>query len=233
MKTISFWHRLLDLISPRSCVICGRRLSVSEDVICNKCNLHLPRTDYAQNAFDNEMAKLFWGQIPIERAAALFHYESHSETANIIYQLKYKNHPEIGETMGRMTARELQRADFFDGIDGIIPIPLTRKRYRQRGYNQSYEIAKGVSEVTGLPIYNDAVQRTNFKGSQTHRWRWDRIENVESAFKLTNAERIAGKHILLMDDVVTTGATMISCAKELSKAGNVKFSTLSLGHTKH
>ena len=135
--------------------------------------------------------------------------------------------------MGRLLAKELQRADFFDGIDGIIPIPLTRKRYRQRGYNQSYEIAKGVSEVTGLPIYNDAVQRTNFKGSQTHRWRWDRIENVESAFKLTNAERIAGKHILLIDDVVTTGATMISCAKELSKAGNVKFSTLSLGHTKH
>ena len=98
------------------------------------------------------MAKLFWGQIPVERAAALFHYESHAETANIIYQLKYKDHPEIGPLMGRMMAAELQKEEFFDGIDVIVPVPLTRERLRQRGYNQSEEIAKGVSEITGLPI---------------------------------------------------------------------------------
>ena len=86
MKPISFWHRLLDLISPRVCVVCSRRLSATEDVICNKCNFHLPRTGYSNNPYENEMAKLFWGQIPVERAAALFHYESHAETANIIYR---------------------------------------------------------------------------------------------------------------------------------------------------
>ena len=233
MKTISFWHRLLDLISPRICVVCGKRLAVTEKVICNKCNFHLPRTGYSNNPYENEMAKLFWGQIPIERAAALFHYESHSETANIIYQLKYKDHPEIGPLMGRMVATELKRDGFFDGIDEIVPVPLTKERLRQRGYNQSEEIAKGVNEITGLPINKDAVKRIVFKGSQTRRSRWDRQENVEYAFKLTHSEPIAGKHLLIVDDVVTTGATIIACAKELVKAGNVKISVLSLGLTKH
>ena len=233
MKTISFWHRLLDLISPRICVVCGRRLSATEDVICNKCNFHLPRTGYSSNPYENEMAKLFWGQIPVERAAALFYYEGHSETANIIYQLKYKDHPEIGPLMGRMVATELKRDGFFDGINEIVPVPLTRERLRQRGYNQSEEIAKGINEITGLPINKDAVKRIVFKGSQTRRSRWDRQENVEYAFKLVHSEPITSKHLLIVDDVVTTGATIIACAKELVKAGNVKISVLSLGLTRH
>ena len=179
------------------------------------------------------MAKLFWGQIPVERAAALFHYESHAETANIIYQLKYKDHPEIGPLMGRMVATELKKDGFFDGIDEIVPVPLTKERLHQRGYNQSEEIAKGVSEITGLPINNNVVKRTVFMGSQTRRSRWDRQENVEYAFKLTHGEAIAGKHLLIVDDVVTTGATIIACAKELVKTGNVKISVLSLGLTRH
>ena len=233
MKPISFWHRLLDLISPRVCVVCGRRLSATEEVLCNKCNFHLPRTGFSNNPYENEMAKLFWGQIPVERAAALFHYESHAETANIIYQLKYKDHPEIGPLMGRMMAAELQKEEFFDGIDVIVPVPLTRERLRQRGYNQSEEIAKGVSEITGLPINKDVVKRTVFQGSQTRRSRWERQENVEYAFQLTHGEPIAGKHLLIVDDVVTTGATIIACAKELAKADNVKISVLSLGLTRH
>ena len=193
----------------------------------------MPRTGYSNNPYENEMAKLFWAQIPVERAAALFHYESHAETANIIYQLKYKDHPEIGPLMGRMVATELKRDGFFDGIDVIVPVPLTKERLRQRGYNQSEEIAKGVSEITGLPINKDVVKRTVFKGSQTRRSRWDRQENVEYAFKLIHGEPIAGKHLLIVDDVVTTGATIIACAKELVKAGNVKISVLSLGLTRH
>lgn len=233
MKPISFWHRLLDLISPRTCVVCGKRLAATETTICTKCNFHLPRTGASNNAYENEMAKLFWAQIPIERAAALFYYESHSNTANIIYQLKYKNHPEIGPLMGRMVATEVQKDHFFDSIDAIVPVPLTKKRLRQRGYNQSEEIAKGVSEITSLPIYTNVVKRTVFKGSQTRRRRWERIENVELAFELIDGESIAGKHLLVIDDVVTTGATIIACAKELAKAGNVKISVLSLGLTKH
>ena len=232
MKPISFWSSLLDLISPRTCVVCGQRLSASEETICSKCNLHLPRTGFQQDPYENIMAKMFWGQIPIERATALFYYEPHAETANILYEMKYKNHPEIGEVMGRLMARELQMSNFFEGIDGIIPVPLAKKRQRQRGYNQSHELAKGISEITGLPIYNKVVRRTVFEGSQTSLGRWERNENVEQVFELKDALTIQGKHLLIVDDVVTTGATVIACAKELCKAEGVRISVLSLGLAK-
>ena len=233
MKPISFWSSLLDLISPRTCVVCGQRLSVSEETICSKCNLHLPRTGFQQDPYENIMAKMFWGQIPIERATALIYYEPHAETANILYELKYKNHPEIGEVMGRLMARELQMSHFFEGIDAIIPVPLAKKRERQRGYNQSHELAKGISEITGLPIYNKVVRRTVFEGSQTSLGRWERNENVEQVFELKDAATIQGKHLLIVDDVVTTGATIIACAKELCKAEGVRISVLSLGLAKN
>lgn len=232
MKPISFWHRVLDLISPRLCVVCGQRLTVSEEIICSKCNFHLPRTGFQQDPYENEMAKLFWHQIPIERATALFYYEAHSETANILYELKYKSHPEIGEVMGRLVAKELQPSGFFDGIDGIVPIPLAKKRQRQRGYNQSLEIARGISEITCLPIQNKVVKRNAFEGSQTNKGRWERNENVEGVFELRDATAIQGKHLLIVDDVVTTGATILACAQELCKAGNVKVSVLAIGFAK-
>ena len=232
MKPISFWRRLLDLIAPRLCVVCGHRLTVTEEVICAKCNFHLPSTGFHHHAYDNEMAKLFWAQIPIEKATAFFYYEAHAETANIIYELKYKNHPEIGNIVGRMLAKEIQPSGFFDGIDGIVPVPLAKKRLRQRGYNQSMEIAQGVSEMTGLPIYKKVVRRNSFKGSQTNKGRWDRQENVEHVFELTDATAVSNKHLLLIDDVITTGATCIACAKALCQSGNIRISILALGFAK-
>ena len=229
---ISFWRRLLDLISPRRCVVCGHRLSVTEEAICSKCNFHLPRTGFHHNAYENEMARLFWAQIPIERATAFFYYEPHAQTANIIYELKYKHHPEIGCIIGRMLAKEIQPAGFFDGIDGIVPIPLTQKRLRQRGYNQSEEIAQGVSEITGLPIFKQAVRRTVFKGSQTNKGRWERHDNVEHVFELVDEKAVCDRHLLLIDDVVTTGSTCMACAKALCQAGNVRISILALGFAK-
>ena len=229
---ISFWSRLLDLISPRLCVVCGNRLTVTEETLCSKCYLHLPRTDFDHDLYENVMAKLFWGQIAIEKATALFYYEPHAETANILYELKYKNHPEIGVVMGRMMAKELMRSGMFEGIDAIVPVPLARKRERERGYNQSLELAKGVSEVTGLPIYNKVVKRTKFMGSQTQRGRWERNENVEHVFELVDGDSISRKHLLLIDDVVTTGATIIACAQEMQKASDVKISVLALGYSK-
>ena len=205
---------------------------MTEETLCSKCYLHLPRTDFGSDLYENVMAKLFWGQIQIEKATALFYYEPHAETANILYELKYKNHPEIGEVMGRMMARELQKNGLFDDIDALVPVPLARKREHERGYNQSLMLAKGVSEVTGLPIYNKVVRRTKFVGSQTHRGRWERNENVADVFELMDGESIRGKHLLLIDDVVTTGATIIACAQEMQKASNVKISVLALGFAK-
>ena len=228
---ISFWSRLLDLISPRLCVVCGERLAVTEETLCSKCYLHLPRTDFANDLYENVMAKLFWGQIKLEKATALFYYEPHAETARILYELKYKNHPEIGVVMGRMMAKELMKSGLFEDIDALVPVPLAKKREHERGYNQSLELAKGVSEVTGLPIANLVIRRTKFVGSQTKRGRWERNENVEHVFELVD-DNISDQHLLLIDDVVTTGATVIACAKEMQKASNVKISVLALGFAK-
>ena len=221
----------MDLISPRLCVVCGNRLAVTEETLCSKCYLHLPRTDFANDLYENVMAKLFWGQIKLEKATALFYYEPHAETAQILYELKYKNHPEIGVVMGRMMAKELMKSGLFEDIDALVPVPLAKKRERERGYNQSLELAKGVSEVTGLPIANLVIRRTKFVGSQTKRGRWERNENVEHVFELVD-DHISDQHLLLIDDVVTTGATVITCAKEMQKASNVKISVLALGFAK-
>lgn len=229
---ISFWSRLLDLISPRLCVVCGSRLAVTEEALCSKCYLHLPRTDFGHDLYENVMAKMFWGQIAIEKATALFYYEPHAETASILYELKYKNHPEIGVVMGRMMAKELMNSGLFEDIDALVPVPLARKRERQRGYNQSLELTKGISKVTRLPIADKVVRRTKFAGSQTQRGRWERNENVEGVFELIDGNGISGKHLLLIDDVVTTGATIIACAQEMQKASNVRISVLALGFAK-
>lgn len=229
---ISFWSRLLDLISPRLCVVCGNRLAVTEEVVCSKCYLHLPRTDFGHDLYENVMAKLFWGQIKLEKATALFYYEPHAETVQILYEMKYKNHPEIGVVMGRMMAKELMKSGLFEDIDALVPVPLAKKREHERGYNQSLELAKGVSEVTHLPIANQVVRRTKFVDSQTHRGRWERNENVENVFELVDGDSLSGKHVLLIDDVVTTGATIIACAQEMQKASNVRISVLALGFAK-
>lgn len=232
MKKISIWQRLLDLIAPRLCVVCGRRLAPSERVICAVCNLHLPRTGYQLSAYDNPMARLFWGIIPVERVAALFYYEASSRTSNILYDLKYHDHPEIGREMGRLMAREFMAADFFDGIDLIVPIPLARKRQRQRGYNQSRCLAEGISQATGIAVNSHVVRRASFVKSQTQMRRQERQENVEGAFELKDPASVHGRHVLLVDDVITTGATMTACARELLKAGDVRLSLLSLGFAK-
>ncbi|MCR4602913.1 MAG: ComF family protein [Prevotella sp.] len=231
MKT-SLLTRLFDTISPRTCSVCGQRLAINEQVICASCLLHLPLTHYERHALDNEMARLFWGQFLVERVAALFFYEPKSMVTQMIYDMKYRSMPEIGETMGVIVARQFMPEQFFEGIEAIVPMPITRRRQWQRGYNQSMEIARGISRVTALPIYNNVVRRVSFQRSQTTQQGEERLHNVEDAFRLEHSERVEGKHLLIVDDIVTTGATVIACGRELAKARDVRISVLSLGFTK-
>jgi ComF family protein len=233
MKNNSFFTRLLDLVAPRTCVVCGNRLSIEEEILCATCNFRLPRTGFSYDVYDNEMAKVFWGRIPVERCAPFMYYQAQSASANLIYQLKYNNRPDIGEHLGKMMAEEFKKDYFFEDIDLIIPIPLERKRQRKRGYNQSLMVARGVSDATGLPIGTDIIIRKVYESSQTEKNRWMRNDNVEGVFQLLQPEKAQGKHILLIDDVVTTGATVCSCGQELAKAGDVKISVLSIGFVKH
>ena len=224
--------RILDFISPRLCVVCGQRLAPTERSLCSVCLFHLPRTDFHQKPLDNPMAQLFWGLAPIEKAAALFYYHPHSETAQLVYRLKYNNRPDIGEDMGRVMANELQTTDFFSDIDILLPVPLASKRLRQRGYNQSEQLAKGISDITHLPIVTKALRRKHFQQSQTTLNRWQRQENVEDTFWLKDGSQLQDKHVLLIDDICTTGATLISCANTLKDIEGIRISVLTLGFTK-
>lgn len=220
--------RLFDLVAPRRCVACGARLAVSERVVCSSCLLHLPRTYYYSTPQDNVVARLFWGRVDVCRAAAFFFFRPKAESAAVIYAMKYRGDVDACRYMGRLMATELAADSFFNSIDIIVPVPLARKRRRARGYNQSEELARGMAEITGLPVDTRAVERTGFIISQTKLSREDRMDNVEGAFRLADASRISGRHVLLVDDVITSGATMLSCARAVGEAEGVTVSILAL-----
>lgn len=178
------------------------------------------------------MAQLFWGLLPVERAAALFFYEPRSEAAELLYRLKYGNRPDIGEDLGRVMAEEMKIAGFFDGIDVLVPVPLSRKRQWQRGYNQSEMLARGISEVTGIPVVTNAVCREHFRQSQTSLSRRERQENVEGVFVLRRPQLLEDKHVLLIDDICTTGATLLACGTAIQTVRRIRISVLTLGFTK-
>lgn len=225
-QIIKIINDVLNFLLPRQCVMCGNRLTTNEKSICTSCYIHLPFTNY-HTVEHNPLEKMFWEQFPIERAASFFHYDG-KEARHIIQSMKYDNRPEVGYNLSKIYAKELQEYDFFKDIDCIIPVPLHWKRRMKRHYNQSFYIAKGISKTTGIPIYNNVIKRVINNPSQTKMNSSERRNNVDGIFQLKNKDKISNKHILLVDDVTTTGATITSCAKELSKAPNTKISVLTL-----
>lgn len=163
-----------------------------------------------------------------ERANSLLFYEKNSAYCTIFFHFKYYNHPEVAVTMGRMMAQELKNTDFFQNIDVLVPVPLSSERFKKRGYNQSERLATGISQITGIPVDTTSVIRTVNNPTQTHLDTIQRNENVKNIFDLSPNETIHDKHILLIDDVITTGSTTRACAHAALKAPNVKVSIISL-----
>ena len=224
-----FIGSLLDFFFPRMCPVCGNRLELDEHPLCLRCNVDMPRTKFWEHPYDNPMARMYWGKIPVEKVVAYFYFAPKSGVAQLIYGVKYHGRANIAIELGEMLADEMQ--GFFDDIDCIVPLPISIKRRMKRGYNQSDMMARGISKATGIPIESHAVIRRYFEKSQTHRTRIERRENVDDVFVLKDADALHGKHVLIVDDVITTGATTISCAEQILKAGNVKISILSLGYS--
>ena len=222
---------LFHLMYPELCAVCGEALVRQERHICMACLNAFPQTGI-HTWPGNEVERRFWGKVPVERGIAFFYYEKESALQQAIFQLKYRGEKELGTVLGRYAGTALAEAGVYDAVDVIVPVPLHPKKRAKRGYNQSLEIARGVSAVTRIPITSKALKRKSFEASQTKMNRWQRNENVEDVFLLTDGNAVKGKHILIIDDVVTTGATVISCAKELMKAGGTRFSVMSLGFTK-
>ncbi len=231
MPMLGWVRDFFDLLFPRCCVVCGRKLASSEQFVCACCLRDLPRTYFYKDT-DNPLARNFWGLAELERAAGFIFYRRDNAVRHILYHLKYYHQPRIGVFMGRLMAREVGRHNYFDGIDVLVPVPLSKPRQRHRGYNQCQMLAQGISEVTGLPIDNRSLIRKVANVSQTKMRRMDRWDNVQGIFALTDTTALVGKHVLLIDDVVTTGATLLSCIETLSAVPGLKVSILTLAVTK-
>lgn len=220
-------YSFISLLFPRCCVVCGRSLAKGEECICAMCNINLPRTNYHLQK-DNQVEQLFWGKIPLERATSFFFYRKGSDFRQILHQLKYGGQKEIGAIMGRYMASELSASGFFEGIDVIIPVPLHKRKQRIRGYNQSEWIARGISAVTGIRVDTEVIVRRKHTDTQTRKSTFERWENVDGIFELHHAESLKGKHLLVVDDVLTTGATTVACASRLMEIEGVRISVLTL-----
>lgn len=221
LKTIA--TDLKQLFYPHTCAGCGSDILADDALLCAKCFVSLPVTLYAQYAA-NPIEKIFWGRIPVVAAHAEFYFAKDSLLQQLVHQLKYKSNKDIGIYLGQMMGRTLLNSGRFNNIDGLIPLPMFPDKERKRGYNQAAIICNGMSEAMQVPVLHHLLIRQRLTETQTKKHRAERWENVEGSFGVTNESLAKGKHLLLVDDVITTGATLEAGGKCLLKAGDVKLS---------
>jgi len=229
---------LFSIFYPRTCVMCGAYIEdEAEGVLCPQCLRDLPRTEQAERP-QNETEMAVLGQpsdmvraakvMHVDKAAAFLFYEKEHPVQQMIHTMKYGDRPEIGFQLGRQAAIEMQYADFFEGIDVIVPMPLHVKRLRERGYNQSEYIARGISDVTGIPVDTTHVTRVRNTPKQALQRGENRKNNVADAFAVNHPEQFYHKHILLVDDLITTGETAKSCLHAMRLFRGAKFTVFAL-----
>jgi ComF family protein len=219
---------LSHLFYPRLCEGCSKPLLHIEAVLCMDCQLQLPRTYYHDIA-DNETAIRFAGRVPFAHATSFAYFTNDGLLQHLLHGLKYGNKKEIGIYLGKQFGNDLKPVAWLSSVDAIIPVPLHGKKERSRGYNQSLLIAKGMSEILQIPVYDNVLLRTRHTESQTQKTRSERIRNMQDAFQIRSAKDLADKHVLLIDDVLTTGATLEACAKSILMIPAVKLSIATIG----
>lgn len=203
-----------DLFFPPVCPSCGRAMSSDAGFLCTACQWDIPLTGF-ENEADNPVARRFWGLLPLENAMAMAWFVHGSGFRRVVHRFKYSGQWALARDMGRWFGRVLMSSDAYAGVDVIVPVPLHWRKTLKRGYNQSEYIARGVSREMDIPVETNAVVRRINNRSQTEKKQHERWENVEGIFAVRRPERLAGKHILLIDDVLTTGATIGSCAEAI------------------
>ena len=229
---MNIFKDIRDFFFPRTCVCCGKIMSSQEEGICFDCLSGLPCTGIL-NTPENEMERRFWGIFPIERATSMYYYSKGGNVASVLHGMKYYGRKRLCRTMGRIMATELQDSGFFDGIDYIVPVPLHKKRLRHRGYNQSEQLSIGLSSVTGIPVFSRGMIRTHNNTTQTHKSSFERWQNTGGLFALSDdSAALESKHILIVDDVLTTGATISSCIDVLKEIRGIRISVATLAWTK-
>ncbi len=226
----TYFADFISLIFPELCQACAKSLYRNEEIICADCLYHLPYTNFHQQA-ENAVAQQFWGRVPVEAASAMLYFTKASRVQNLMHQLKYKNKPEVGVYLGRLAGKRLLENPIFAAADMIIPVPLHQQKQLKRGYNQSLSFAEGLSEKMLLPVENQNLLKITGTESQTKKSRISRYENMKEVFWVKNPEKLVGKHILLVDDILTTGATLEACCTVLLQIPDVKISIAAIAYT--
>mgnify|MGYP005850698243 FL=1 len=213
------WEALLTdflaMVFPEVCFSCQQALWKGEQHLCTKCIGFLSKTYFHQYPKDNPLYEKFWGLSLLDHSLAFLKFSKGGKTQRLLHALKYKQQPALGVYLGRLYAADLCAAGYQPPFNLVLPIPLHVEKFRQRGYNQAACFAKGLAEGLGLAFREDLLLRNKNTATQTRKGRFERWENVDSIFEVAEVEAVQGKHILLVDDVVTTGATMQACLKML------------------
>ena len=220
-------YDLTELFFPTLCIACANRLISQEKFLCMSCWQDLPVTNFHLNS-ENKVAQLFWGRVEIKNATSFFSYRKGSRYQQLIHYIKYKGHKELGFETGRKFGFALLDSEEFKSVDVIVSVPLHPKKQKQRGFNQSEYIAKGLAESLQKPVSTENLFRQIHTSTQTQKNRFERWQNVEGIFGIKQNEEFVDKHILLIDDVVTTGSTLEACAFQLLKLNNTKVSIATL-----
>jgi ComF family protein len=220
----------ISLIYPDNCLSCGELLYKREKVLCLKCKYRLPKTNYHLLS-ENPVSRLFWGRIDLVSAAAYYLFKKGGGVQQLIHALKYDNRKEAGKEIGKAYGVELKKSPLFETVEVVIPVPLHPLKQRKRGYNQSDFIAEGIAEGMGIEWRNDVVTRVYYNESQTGKSKFLRWQNVESIFHLNNQKAIEGKHVLIVDDVITTGSTIESTALCAKTVEGTKVSVAALAYS--
>lgn len=224
---IPILYYLTELIFPRLCVTCGDKLIEQEQWICLHCLHHIPRTNYHLEP-ENRVAQLFYGRVKIEFATSFFYFSKGSKYQSLLHNLKYKGMKELGSEIGKHFGIDLLQSDDFSSVDLICPVPLHPQKEKKRGYNQSWWIASGIATQMQKPLSADNLKRVTATETQTRKTRFERWQNVEGIFELNDPEAFSGKHILLVDDVVTTGSTIEACAQAILSKTDARVSIATL-----
>ena len=217
---------LLQFLFPHVCAGCGNDNLSRQSTICLPCLESLPETGFEYQP-DNPVEKSFWGRVPVESAAAHLYFARGSLVQQLMHQLKYKGNREVGIQLGRLMGNALRTSGRFDA-DALVPLPLFASRERKRGYNQSALLCRGIAETYPLPVIETAVYRTMSTETQTKKGRIERWQDMEGRFVVKDPSSIEGKSVLLVDDVITTGATLEACGSELLKTEGVRLSIATL-----